>query len=125
MIHLDTSFLIRALPLGSPEERALQEWIDADETLAVSAVTWTEFLCGPFEPPALDVAARVIDRYIDFTPARAEVAARLFNLSGRRRRLFTDCMIAATAIAENAPIATTNERDFRLFESEGLTFALA
>ena len=125
MIHLDTNFLIRAFPSGSPEERALQEWIDADETLAVSAVAWTEFLCGPFEPSALEVSARVIDRYVDFTPAHAEVAARLFNLSGRRRRLFTDCMIAATAITENAPIATTNERDFRRFESEGLTLALA
>ena len=125
MIHLDTSFLIRALPLGSREGRALQEWINADETLAVSAVAWTEFLCGPFEPSALEVAARVIDRYIDFTSAHAEVASRLFNLSGRRRRLFTDCMIAATAIAENAPIATTNERDFRQFEAEGLTFVLA
>ena len=125
MIHLDTSFLIKALPLGSPEERALQEWIDTDEALAVSAVAWTEFLCGPFEPAALEVAARVIDRYIDFTSAHAEVAARLFNLSGRRRRLFTDCMIAAAAIVENAPLATTNERDFRQFESEGLTLALA
>ena len=36
-----------------------------------------------------------------------------------------DCTIAAPSIAENAPIATTNERDFRRFESEGLTFALA
>ena len=125
MIHLDTSFLIRALPLGSPEERALQEWIDADETLAMSAVAWTEFLCGPFEPSALEIAARVVDRQIDFTSAHAEVAARLFNLAGRRRRLFTDCMIAATAISENVPLATTNERDFRRFEGEGLTFALA
>lgn len=123
MIHLDTSFLIRVLPSGSPEEGALQEWIDADETLAVSTVAWTEFLCGPFEPSALEVAARVIDRYVDFTPAHAEVAARLFNLSGRRRRLFTDCMIAATAIADGAPIATANEQDFRQFESEGLTLA--
>ncbi len=125
MIHLNTSFLIRSLSSGSPEGRALQEWIDADETLAVSAVAWTEFLCGPFEPSALEVAARVIDRYIDFTSAHAEVASRLFNLSGRRRRLFTDCMIAATAIAEGAPIATANQDDFRRFESEGLTFALA
>ena len=73
----------------------------------------------------MEFAASVINRHIDFTPAHAEIAARLFNLSGRRRRLFVDCAIAAAAIAEGAPIATTNERDFRRFESEGLTLALA
>ncbi len=125
MIHLDTSFLIRALPSGSPEGRALEEWIDANEILAVSTVAWAEFLYGPLEPPALEVAIRVIDRYIDFTPGHAEIAARLFNHSGRRRGSQIDCMIAATAIAENAPIATADQRDFRRFESEGLTFALA
>ena len=97
----------------------------ADETLAMSAPAWTEFLCGPLEGPALEFATGVIDLYIDFTPAHAEIAARLFNQSGRRRRLFVDCMIAATAIAEDAPIATANERDFRRFEEAGLTLALA
>ena len=125
MIHLDTSFLIRALPSGSPEERALEEWIDADETLAVSAVAWAEFLCGPLERPALEFATNIVDRHIDFTPTHAEIAARLFNLSGRRRGTLTDCMIAATAITENAPIATTNERDFHRFQEAGLKFALA
>ena len=125
MIHLDSSFLIRALPSGSPEEHALEEWIDADETLAVCAVAWVEFLCGPLERPALEFATNVVDRYIDFTPAHAEIAARLFNQSGRRRGSQMDCMIAATAIAESAPLATTNERDFRRFESEGLTLAIA
>ena len=125
MIHLDTSFLIRALPSGSPEERALEEWIGADETLAVSAVAWMEFLCGPVEPSDLEFATGIIDRHIDFAPAHAEIAARLFNQSGRRRRLIVDCMIAAAAIAENAPIASSNERDFRRFESAGLTLALA
>ena len=123
MIHLDTSFLIRALPSGSPEERALEKWIDADETLAVSTVAWMEFLCGPLAPSEFEFATGIVGRYIDFTPAHAEIAARLFNQSGRRRRLFVDCMIAATAIAEDAPIATTNERDFRRFESEGLALA--
>ena len=125
MIHLDTSFLIRALPSGSPEERALGEWMAADETLAMSTVAWMEFLCGPVEQAELEFATSVIDRYAEFTPAHAEISANLFNQSGRRRRLFLDCMIAATAIAEGAPIATTNERDFRRFENAGLTLALA
>ena len=125
MIHLDTSFLIRALPSGSPEERALERWIDADKILAVSAVAWAEFLCGPLEQPALEFAIRVIDRHIDFAPEHAEIAARLFNQSGRRRGSQIDCMIAATAIAENAPIATSDREDFRRFEEAGLTLALA
>ena len=125
MIHLDTSFLIRAFPSGSPEERALEEWVDADETLAMSAVAWVEFLCGPLDRPALELATSIIDQYIDFTPAHAEIAARLFNESGRRRGSQMDCMIAATAIAENAPLATADSRDFRRFEDEGLTLALA
>ena len=125
MIHLDTSFLIRAFPSGSPEERALEEWVEADETLAMSAVAWVEFLCGPVEPSELEIATGLIDRYIDFTPAHAEIAVRLFNQSGRRRGSQMDCMIAATAIAENAPIATADHEDFRRFESEGLTLALA
>ena len=97
----------------------------ADQTLGISTVAWMEFLSGPVEPSELEFALSVIDLRIDFTPEHAEIAARLFNLTGRRRRLSVDCMIAAVAIAEGAPIATANGRDFRRFESEGLTFALA
>ena len=32
MIHLDTSFLIRALALGSPEDRKLRGWIGEGQT---------------------------------------------------------------------------------------------
>ena len=123
MIHLDTSFLIRGFVSGTPENRVLRGWLGADETLAVSTVAWMEFLCGPVEPREMEFATSIVNRHIDFKPAHAEIAARLFNLSGRRRRLFVDCAIAATAIAEDAPIATTNERDFSRFESEGLTLA--
>ena len=125
MIHLDTSFLIRGSVSGSPEDRALRGWVGIQESLGVSTVAWAEFLCGPYERSSLEFLIGVIDRYVDFTSAHAEIAARLFNQSGRRRGAQMDCMIAATAIAENAPIATTNERDFRQFEAEGLTFALA
>ena len=125
MIHLDTSFLIRSYASGSPEDLALREWIDAGENLGVSTVAWAEYLCGPLKRSELEVTVSIIDRYIEFTPAQAELAARLFNQSGRQRRLFSDCMIAATAIAENAPLATADSRDFRRFEDEGLTLALA
>ncbi len=125
MIHLDTSFLIRAIQSGSSEDRALTGWDAAGENFAMSAVAWMEFLSGPLESSELEIATGIVDHHVEFSGIHAEIAARLFNRSGRRRRLFADCMIAATAIAENAPIATTNERDFRRFESEGLTFALA
>ena len=125
MIHLDSSFLIQAIQSGSPEDRALTGWDAAGENFAISAVAWAEFLCGPLDRAELNFAAGVIDRYIDFTPEHAEIAAHLFNQSGRRRGSQFDCMIAAAAIAENAPIATADQRDFRRFESEGLTFALA
>ena len=125
MIHLDTSFLIRASVFGSTEDHALREWLGAREPLGVSTVAWTEFLCGPYERSSLEFLISVIDRYVDFTSAHAEIAARLFNQSGRRRGSQMDCMIAATAIAEKAPIATADSRDFRRFESEGLTLALA
>lgn len=125
MIHLDTSFLIRGSVSGSPEDRALRGWVGIQESLGVSTVAWAEFLCGPYERSSLEFLIGVIDRYVDFTSAHAEIAARLFNQSGRRRGSQMDCMIAATAIAEKAPIATADSRDFRRFEAEGLTFALA
>ena len=47
MIHLDTSFLIRALDPGSPEDLELRGWIREGETLGMSTVAWAELLCGP------------------------------------------------------------------------------
>ena len=123
MIHLDTSFLIRALVRGSPEDARLREWIRANEPLGMSAIAWAEFLCGPVDETVLSLASAVVARRFQFTEEMATMAARLFNGSGRRRGTMIDCMIAATALAEEAAVATSNPGDFSRFEAFGLALA--
>ena len=121
MIHLDTSFLIRALVRDSSEDARLQEWIKADEPLGMSVIAWAEFLCGPVDDTALSLASLVVKQRLDFTEDMAALSARLFNGSGRRRGTMVDCMIAATAIVAGIPLATCNSSDFERFEEFGLT----
>ena len=123
MIHLDTSFLVRALIPGTLEDAKLRRWVQRGETLIMSSVAWAEFLCGPLDTGDLELAERLVERRQDFTPDQAIVAARLFNESGRRRGTIVDCMIAATALADDAPVATTNVADFQRFASAGLAIA--
>ena len=123
VIHFDTSFLIRSLLVGSPESERLEVWTQTNETFAMSAIAWTEFLCGPLDATAVSLAAVIVDHRLDYTAEIADLAAQLFNGTGRRRNSLADCMIAATAIVEDAPIATSNPRDFSRFEAQGLAVA--
>jgi len=121
VIHLDANFLIRALVRGSAQDSRLRLWLRAGEPLSMSAIAWTEFLCGPVDHPELELALRVVPERISFTEEDAAAAARLFNEGGRRRGTLVDAMIAATAIRQGASLATQNPRDFRPFEKAGLT----
>jgi len=126
MIHLDTSFLIRALRSNSAESKKLVQWFAAKEPLAVSAVVWFEFLIGP---PGLTIdkeeerMARLMveKRILPVTDAVAKLAAHLYNSTGRRRGLVPDCLIAATAIMDDAPLATANPKNFETFRPAGLS----
>lgn len=102
MIHLDKSFLIRALDPASVEEHKLRDWIGRGETLAMSTIAWADLLCGPLSPSEMEWAAEIVGQRRDFTGERAVIAARLFNESGRRRGSLIDCMIAAAALADGA-----------------------
>lgn len=124
MIHLDTSFLVRSLIAGSPQDRRLREWLRRNEAIGMSCIGWAEFLCGPLEIHQLRLAESVLTSLEPFADRDAELSARLFNLSGRRRGTLTDCMIAATAIRVDAEIATLNPHDFRRFAAGGLRFAV-
>ena len=123
MIHLDTSFLIRALELGSPESRRLRRWIRTGETLVLSTVAWAEFRCGPLSDSDLESAAGLVDHYRQFAADHATIAARLCNESGIKCGSLTDCMIAATALSDDAAVATANAPDFGRFREIGLSIA--
>ena len=123
MIHLDTSFVILALRAGTPEEGKIRDWVASGESLTMSAVDWAEFLCGLLSRSELDLAARIVGQCRDLTAGRAEVAVCLFNETDRRRGSLSDWMIAAAALSDDAPVATTNVGDFRRFGNSGLQLA--
>ena len=68
MIHLDTSFLIRALVRGTPEDRGPSE-VDCQRASRWRwcSVAWAEFQCGPLTSSELAVAGAIIDGHRDFT----------------------------------------------------------
>ena len=119
-IHLDTSFLIRAMLSGSAEDRRLRALIRDREELSMSAICWAELCCGPVDESTLDVAERLVGEPVPFLARHARTAAALFNQCGRRRGSLVDCMIAATAVETDATIATCNVADFSRFERAGL-----
>lgn len=112
MIHLDTSFLIRALVAGSYEDTHLRDWLANETPIAMSAVGWAEFLCGPLASRDLFLAAAVVGEAVPLTADHAVRAAELFNAGGRRRGSFVDCLIAAVAVEAEASLATSNPKDF-------------
>lgn len=120
MIHLDTSFLIRGLARNSPEDQQLRAWLRDGTPLGISAVSWAEFLCGPVGPSDIELATVLVHEPVPFVAVDSALAARLFELGGRRRGSLADCMIAATAIRAGASLATTDLAAFRRFGGAGL-----
>ncbi len=120
-VQLDTSFLIRALIAGTAEDTMLRSWLNEDRKLAMSAVAWTEFLCGPVNAEELFLSTSIISDPLPFTGEMSSLAAGLYNKAGRLRGSLADCMIAASAITESAALATLNRQDFEKFRESGLT----
>ena len=123
MIHLDTNFLIAALKAGSRQEASLNQWLSANENLAVSVVAWAEFRCGPLSKREQLISRQIFSTIESLSVQDAETAADLFNQTGRRSRSLADCMIAAVAIRCGARLATINAPDFQPFAAFGLSLA--
>lgn len=121
MIHLNTDYLVELVTAGSAGGVRVSEWLKAGKPVTTSAVAWSEFCNGPLSKAQKEAAFNVLDRTIaDFTWREAEEAARLFNLSGRRRGSHADCMIAAAAIISGRTLATMNKANFERLIPFGL-----
>ena len=124
MIHLDTNYLIGLPVRGSAAALEVDGWLVGGESLAASAIAWTEFLNGPVTPLEVSRAEAVLQsRIIPFGQTEAELAAELFNKTGRRRGSRFDCLNAATAIRAQAHVASINQSGFKVFVAHGLKLA--
>ena len=124
MIHLDTNYLIGLLVQGSRPAMEVDGWLASGQSLAASAIAWSEFLNGPVTPLEITRGEAVIEsRIMPFGRSEAALAAELFNSTGRRRGSRFDCLIAATAIQAQAEVATANLDDFKPFVPHGLKLA--
>jgi len=84
---------------------------------------WFEFLCGPITAAQTKTMRAFVQELLPFGEEQAVAAAELFNAAGRKRSTRVDAMIAATAIASGAALATNNQPDFRAFLQSGLRLA--
>jgi predicted nucleic acid-binding protein len=120
LILLDTNYLIQLLVSGSVEANRIAAWFPTEE-LCSSAICWYEFVSGPVDEEGEAVVRSLLrERIFPFTGDQAREAARLWNATGRQRRLRIDAMIAAAAIVVNAELATANTEDFLPFQELGL-----
>lgn len=122
MIHLDANFLVDVIRSGPSRDR-LRRWGASHQYVSISSVAWSEFLCGPVSTAETLFARSLLDAIELFDEHDAELAADLFNQTGRRTRSLPDCMIAAVAIRRAASLATFDEADFRKFHASGLVLS--
>ena len=121
-VHLDTSFLVRSVCPENDEATSLLAWLEQGRPVMISAMAWAEFLCGPLTGDQKKLAMQVLGEPIALRGREAELAARLYNESGRRRGSLADCLIAAAAI-EGAALLATADGAFTRFVDAGLVLA--
>lgn len=120
MICLDTNYLILGLICGTQESEEMVRWYRAGEALLTPMPAWYEFICGPVTEKQILTIRAFLAEVIPFGEIQATRAAALFNHVGRVRSLRVDAMIAGTAVAAGAPLATNNQKDFARFQGAGL-----
>ena len=121
LLHLDTNALIALADPGGSVVKIVRDHVQSGTLPAASAVAWHEFVRGPLMPDELLRVERVVGARIQHVSrGTSELAARLFNATGRHRASTADCFIAANAIEQDAELLTADGDDFKLFAPLGL-----
>lgn len=124
MLHLDANALIALADPAGSVIRLVRSRVEQGILPAASAVAWHEFVRGPLLPDELLRVERVVGSRVQAaTRGTSELAARLFNATGRRRASTADCFIAASAIEQSAELLTADNDDFHPFVALGLRLA--
>lgn len=114
-VHIDTSALIDALTGRRRSLDILIRLTDEGHRLAMSSVVLYEWLRGPRTRSDLDAQEALLpsEHAVNFGPAEAAVAARLYKTVSKPRGREIDLAVAAAAIANGAAMLTLNPEDFR------------
>jgi predicted nucleic acid-binding protein len=119
---LDTNALIGVLDPADELFSVLLSETTTGSRCSTSSIAWHEFMRGPASPLDMEMVLGVLEgRVHPCTREDAEVAAFLFDKTGRRRSSTSDCLIAASAIRNGCVLVTRNLKDFQPFQSYGLS----
>jgi predicted nucleic acid-binding protein len=120
-IILDTNALIALSDSEHVLFHIIEGAVKSAAQASTCAIAWHEYVRGPLLDKDRTRALRIIENRIHALGLKdAELAATLFNQTGRRKGSSADCLIAAVAIRIKAEFLTWNLEDFRLFIPHGL-----
>lgn len=120
-LYLDTNALIGVLDPDDALFDPLFAEIESGTGFATNSIAWHEFTRGPASPEDIALLAGILEnRILPCTREDGEIAAMLFDRTGRRRASTADCLIAATALRLELRLVTRNLQDFEPFQAFGL-----
>ncbi len=124
MILLDTSVLIEALRTKNKQATMLYALASRGDGLAVSSITVYEFRNGitPVNQALCEQVLKSMET-VSFDDNAAQIASTIYRALKSQHNLIdiADILIAATAMAHDASLATLNTRHFQRIV--GLTLA--
>src|SRR6266581_1832949 len=79
LVEFDSNFLVAVLRAGGSQSEALQRWVRAGARIQISAIAWSEYLCGPLEPALVPVARKLLSS-IEPSPNKTPSSQASFSI---------------------------------------------
>jgi predicted nucleic acid-binding protein len=118
---LDTNAMVALGDATHPIFTAVEREISHGARCSTNSVAWHEFVRGPLSESSKQRLLWILEsRILPLDQEDAEIAALLFNRTGRKRASTADCLIAASALRRKQEIVTLNIDDFQPFIPFGL-----